>query len=106
MRYNHLRNGFLYLDEFLKYHISRFEITRSFYDGLRKQSIQIAKPYSVKSGPAGVIQIISQNLVYEQRSLQNLSEYAKSNFDDQYIRDYFTGLLTELDEFNLWNEGR
>lgn len=104
IRYNHLRNEFQFLEEFLKYHTSRFEITRSFYDNLRKQSTQTDKPYSVKSGPAGVIQIIFQNLVYEQRSLQNLSEYAKSYYNDKYIRDYFTGLHKELDEFNPWNE--
>ncbi len=50
---------------------------------------------------AGVIHIISQNLVNDQSSLLNLSDYTKSNNDDIFICNYFDALQKELEEFNL-----
>ncbi len=100
-RVNYFTQSFGNLKNFHEKHMKRFDLTWAFFTDLNNQIIQEKKTKSL-SGPSGVINLINHHVISKKRSPVEASKFIIRNTTDEYVKNYFKGLVSELSskEFN------
>ena len=94
-RVNYFTQSFGNLKNFHEKHMKRFDLTWSFFTDLKNQIIN-KKNTEGKSGPPGVINLINHHVISEKRTPVEASKFIIRNTTDDYVKNYFKGLYTEL----------
>ena len=94
-RIDYFTGSFRYMEKFYKKHIKRFDLTWAFFTDLNNQIIHENNTKSL-SGPLGVINLINHYVISEKRTPVEASKFIIRNTTDDYVKNYFRGLYTEL----------
>lgn len=80
--------------------MKRFDLTWSFFTDLKNQIIN-EKNTEGKNGPLGVINLINHHVIGEKRTPVEASKFIIRNTTDEYVKNYFRGLVSELSSKEL-----
>ena len=94
-RVNYFTQSFGNLKNFHEKHMKRFDLTWAFFTDLNNQIIYENKTKSL-SGPVGVINLINHHVISEKRTPVEASKFIIRNTTDEYVKNYFRGLGSEL----------
>ena len=94
-RITYFTGSFRHLEKYHKKHVKRFDLTWAFFNDLNNQIINEKKTKSL-NGPLGVINLINNHVIVEKMTPIEASKLIIKNTTDEYIKNYFKGLSSEL----------
>ena len=94
-RVNYFTRSFGNLKNFHEKHMKRFDLTWAFFTDLNNQIIHENKIKSL-NGPVGIINLINHHVIVEKMTPVEASKFIIRNTTDDYVKNYFTGLGSEL----------
>ena len=94
-RIDYFTGSFSNIEKFHKKHVKRFDLTWDFFTDLNNHIIHENKTNSL-SGPPGVINLINNHVISEKRAPVEASKFIIRNTTDDFVRNYFRGLKSEL----------
>ena len=99
-RINYFTGSFRNMEKFHKKHKKRFDLTWAFFTDLNHQSIHEKKTKSL-NGPLGVVNLINNHVIVEKMIPIEASKFIVKNTTDEYVKNYFKGLVSELSSREL-----
>jgi len=99
-RVDYFTQSFGNLKNFHEKHMKRFDLTWAFFTDLNNQIIHENKIKSL-NGPVGIINLINHHVIVEKMNPVEASKFIIRNTTDDYVKNYFTGLGSELSSTEL-----